>query len=71
MSDEGKYAYVRLITPYLYRLRGSHHALEQDLEKLSVEALQDLYEILRDNEDEIRRLEHTFRPFPGGPRIHM
>ena len=63
--------YIRLITSLLYRFRGQHQALIGDLEKLSTEALSDLYHLLDDAQREIHRLEHTFRPFPGGPPIHM
>ena len=71
-DDEGaRYQWIRHITPYLYRLRGQHHALIGDLEKLSPEALQDLHDILRDNEFEISRLRHRYQQFPGGPSIPM
>lgn len=70
-GDGIKYQWIRNITPILYRFRGQHHALINDLEKLSAEALEDLYRLLDGAQQEIHRLEHTFRPFPGGPQIRM
>ena len=63
--------WIRNITPILYRFRGQHHRLIAELENLSLEALEDLYRLLQNLEQDLHTAERTFRPFPGGPRIRM
>lgn len=43
---------------------------QKEIENMPVPALVDLIRFLRDCEDEVQRERRTFRPFPGGPRIH-
>ena len=59
----------RAIVPLLYRQRGEHRNLRLALDNMPVEALRELYRILDDMQRQITRAEHTFRPFPGGPKI--
>ena len=49
--------------------RGRNFNLENGLEDLSVEALRDLLNVLRDFDQELSSEKRSFRPFPGGPRI--
>jgi hypothetical protein len=63
--------WIRNITPILYRFRGQHHRLIAELETLSEPALQDLYRLLQNIEQDIHTAERTFRPLPGGPHIRM
>ena len=61
---------VRNIMVLASRLSPSGRALKEDeLRKLSPEALRALWLTFRDAEAEISRERRSFRPFPGGPRI--
>lgn len=62
----------RMILPILYRLSGRRYPrLEDELEKMSPEALRELHMLLRDVELTLDQERRTFRPFPGGPKIRM
>lgn len=63
--------WIRNITPILYRFRGQHHCLIAELEKLSVEGLEDLYRLLQNIEQDLHTAQRTIKPFPGGPRMRI
>lgn len=63
--------WIRNITPILYQFRGQHHRLIAELEKLSVEGLEDLYRLLQNIEQDLSTARRTIQPFPGGPHMRI
>lgn len=63
--------YVRFIGSILCRRRGNPEPLLKALEKLEPLDIRQLYQYLKDFEDDLHRAEHTYQPFPGGPRVRM
>lgn len=63
--------WLRHIGPILYRRRGEPTVLLKALERLEPHGQEALFRVLRDFEDDLHRAEHTYRPFPGGPRIRI
>ena len=56
----------------LYGLRGGHqHEIQAAMDDLPPQAAQQLLFIIRDLKQEVQQAERTYRPFPGGPKIHL
>lgn len=65
-------SWARHIRPTIHHIGvGQYPELDRALESLPVPVLRDLHRLLRDVEQKIHTAEHTFRPFPGGPKIRM
>lgn len=59
------------IAPILHRRPGRPELLLKALERLEPQEREELYWCLRRFEEDLHRAEHTYRPFPGGPRIRI
>jgi len=63
--------WIRCITPELYRFRGQHQALLRALEDMPVDALEELYRVLQEAQQEIHSAKRTVQMWPGGPKLRM
>lgn len=61
----------RTVKAMILQKYGHPTALLKAIDQMEDEALKQLLHIFRQFEDDIRRAERTFRPFPGGPRIRL
>jgi hypothetical protein len=64
-------AFENLVVALIARRRGRNLELRKALRAMPAEALEELFHVLQEYEQDLHRAEHTWRPFPGGPRIRV
>ncbi len=69
--SQDRLVWEHLILAILGRRRGQHVELKRAMATMAPAALEDLFRVLQAFADDLHTAEHTFRPFPGGPRIRV
>jgi hypothetical protein len=69
--SQDKRIWIQHIMAILSQRRGQHVELKKALEAMEPQALEELFRVLQAFEQDLHQAEHTWRPFPGGPRIRV